>query len=93
MTTETRPKSGSRLRLYNVGMGILHAAQALAVLALANEFTLPVVGTFMDGPPGVAQPEITTLANVSIAWGVAIFLFMSSAAHFIIAAPGVYGWY
>lgn len=94
MTTTNLPRSkGTRLRVYNVGMGLLHAVQAFVVLALANDFTLPVVGTFMDGPPGIAQPEITTLANVSIAWGVAVFLFLSAAAHFIIAAPGVYGWY
>jgi len=74
-------------------MGFLHAIQAFLVLALANDFTLPVVGTFMTGPPGLAEPEISTLADVSIAWGVAIFLFMSAAAHLIISAPGVYGWY
>lgn len=92
-TMKTRSAPSNRLRIYNVGMGVLHALQGFLVLALANDFTLPVVGTFMDGPPGIAEPEITTLANVSIAWGVAVFLFMSAAAHFIIAAPGVYGWY
>jgi hypothetical protein len=94
MTSNTNSeRSGGRLRAYNVGMGFLHAIQAFLVLALANDFTLPVVGTFMTGPPGLAEPEITTLADVSIAWGVAIFLFMSAAAHLIISAPGVYGWY
>lgn len=88
--TET---GSSRLRIYNVGMGLLHAIQAAIVLALANDFALPVTGTFMSGPPGAAAPEITTLGNISIAWGVAVFLFLSAAAHFLIAAPGVYGWY
>ncbi len=86
------PRSG-RLRSYNVGMGLLHAVQAFAVLALANDFTLPIVATFMAGPPGLTEPSVTTLADLSIAWGVAVFLFLSAAAHFIIAAPGVYPWY
>lgn len=92
-TESTVGAKTSRLRYYNVGMGFLHALQGVAVLALATEFTLPVVGTFMTGPPGAAPPEITPLFDVSVAWGVAIFLFMSAVAHFTIAAPGVYGWY
>lgn len=90
---EPQSQSGRRLRIYNIGMGVLHAAQALVVLALANDFTLPVIGTFMSGPPGLAGPEIVPIGELSIAWGVAVFLFLSAAAHLIIAAPGVYGWY
>ena len=89
----TSEKRNSRLRAYNVLMGLLHAAQGFAVLALANDFTLPVIGTFMEGPPGVAEPRVTPIADISIAWGVAVFLFLSAAAHLIISAPGVYGWY
>jgi hypothetical protein len=82
-----------RLRPYNVVMGVLHALQGAVVLALSNGFTLPVVGTFMTGPPGVAPPEVHQMFDVSLAWGVAIFLFLSAAAHFLIAAPGIYQWY
>ena len=82
----------SRLRLYNLGMGVLHAIQAVAVLALGNEFTLPVIGTFMTGPPGV-EPVIEPLFEVSVAWGVAVFLLISAAAHFVISMPGVFRWY
>jgi hypothetical protein len=74
-------------------MGVLHAVQAVAVLALANDFALPVIGTFMTGPPGAADPVIEPLFEVSLAWGVAVFLFMSSAAHFVISMPGVFPWY
>lgn len=63
------------------------------MLALANQFSLPVVATFMDGPPGAAPPSIERLFDVEIGWGVAIFLFMSAAAHFLIASPGIYEWY
>lgn len=92
-STEIEPKTRSRLRLYNAGMGVLHAVQGFAVLALANDFTLPVIATFMTGPPGAAAPEIEPLFDLSIAWGVAVFLFLSAIAHFAIVTPGIYSWY
>jgi hypothetical protein len=73
-------------------MGLVHAIQGVAILTLANEFALPVIGTFLTGPPGV-EPAIEPLFEVSVAWGVATFLFMSAAAHFIISMPGVFPWY
>lgn len=82
-----------RLRAYNVVMGILHALQGIVILAIANDFSLPVTATFMSGPPGAEPPAIEPLFEVSIAWGVAVFLFMSAAAHFLIASPGIYPWY
>ena len=96
MTTTSVPPAAtgnSRLRTYNVVMGALHAIQGILVLVLANDFTLPVIATFMDGPPGAAPPSVEPLFELSIAWGVAIFLFMSAIAHFAIASPGVYPWY
>jgi hypothetical protein len=91
MSSISAPRS--RLRLYNIAMGFLHAAQGVIILILATDFTLPVVGTFMTGPPGAAPPEITPLFEVSLAWGVAIFLFVSAAAHLLISSPGIYPWY
>ena len=74
-------------------MGLLHAIQGVAVLALANGFTLPVFATYLNNAPGIAPPELTPLFDLSIAWGVATFLFLSAAAHFLIAAPGIYNRY
>lgn len=86
--------SDQKLRRFNVIMGAVHAVQGVAVLALANGVTLPVTATFLTNAPGVEDSaELTTLFDLSVAWGVAIFLFMSAAAHWIISAPGVYGWY
>jgi len=82
-----------RLRAYNVGMGLLHLAQAIVILALTNAFSLPVTANFLEGPPGVTEPTFSTLFDVRIGWAVAAFLFMSAAAHFIVASPGVFGWY
>ena len=82
-----------RLRLMNITAGAIHAGQGLAVLALANEFSLPVTGAFMDGPPGTQPPPPVVLFEFPFAWGVAGFLFLSAFAHWAVAAPGVYPWY
>lgn len=92
-TATAAPTGLTRLRTYNLLMGLLHLAQGTIVLALANDFSLPVIATFMEGPPGSAPPSVDPLFDVSIAWGVAIFLFMSAVAHFAIASPGIYQWY
>ncbi len=89
---QTQPRT-SRLRWYNLLMGLLHAAQGFAVLALANDFTLPVIATYMDGPPGAGTPSVEPVFDLRIAWGVAAFLFLSAIAHIVIASPGVYTWY
>ncbi len=90
MTDSTRFR---RLRIANLLMGALHAAQAVAVLILATSFTLPVTGTFLEGPPGTPPGPPETLFDLSVAWGVAIFLFLSAAFHWLIVLPGVFGRY
>lgn len=82
-----------RLRVYNAAMGLLHAVQGVAILLLSNDFSLPVTGTFMDGPPGSGLVRMTTLFDLRFGWAIAAFLFLSAAAHWIVAAPGVFGWY
>lgn len=85
------PPGPGRLRLYNVAMGMLHALQAVAVLALSNDFALPVTGAFIQGPPG-SVAETSELFSLAIGPAVAAFLFMSAAAHLVIAGPA-WAWY
>ncbi len=76
-----------RLRLYNAGMGLLHAAQGAAVLFLSNDFALPVTAAFMEGPPGT--PATTEeLFTLPLGPAVAAFLLLSAIAHFVVAGPG-----
>lgn len=82
-----------RLRLYNAAMGLLHAAQGAIILALSNDFTLPVTATFMEGPPGEAPPELDSLFDLRIGPAVALFVAISAVAHFTLIMPGVFGWY
>ena len=89
METEARYR---RLRWYNAIMGLVHAAQGVAILALSNDFALPVTATFMEGPPGT-PPALVELFAVAIGPAVAAFVFLSAAAHGILVLPGVIGWY
>lgn len=93
MTDTMSTVRAGRLRVYNLGMGGLHAAQGIAVLLLSNDFTLPVTASYLEGPPGTPAAEPTTLFDLSVAWGVALFLFLSAAFHWVIAAPGFYDRY
>jgi hypothetical protein len=86
-------RSFNRLRAFNLVAGVLHAIQATAILLLSNDFALPVTGTFMEGPPGQAPLELSEWFDIRIGPAVAAFLYLSALAHFIIASPGVFGWY
>ncbi len=81
------------LRRWNVGLGFLHAIQGVAILALATAFALPVTASFLQGPPGTPAGAPTTLFEVPVAWGVALFLFLSAGFHWLVSAPGVFGRY
>lgn len=80
------------MRRYNFLVGLFHAVQGVAVLALGNGFTLPVTATFLQGPPGqLGEPSV--LFDLSVAWGVAVFLFLSAFFHWIIISPMFYDRY
>jgi len=89
-TVELPASRTASLRRWNIGLGFVHAVQAVAILALATAFALPVTATFMAGPPGTAAGAPTTLFDISVAWGVALFLLLSAAFHWLVAAPGVF---
>ena len=77
----------ARLRLTNAAMGLLHAIQAVAVLALSNDFSTPVTATYLAGPPGSPSEEATLLFDLGFAEGVALFLALSALFHWLIIAP------
>lgn len=82
-----------RLRIYNAAMAVLHAAQGAVILALSNDFALPVTATFMEGPPGSATGELDELFTLPIGPAVAAFVFISALAHTTLVLPGAYEWY
>ena len=81
-----------RLRIWNIAVGLILAAQAIMMAILTNSFSLPVTATFMTGPPGTTA-ELHHLFNIATGWGVFAFLAISAGALLIIASPPVFPWY
>jgi hypothetical protein len=81
-----------RLRIWNIVVGLILAAQAILMAVLTNDFSLPVTATFMTGPPGSAA-ELYHLFDIATGWGVFTFLAISAAALLIISSPPVFSWY
>jgi hypothetical protein len=81
-----------QLRIWNIVVGLILAVQAAAIAVLTNDFSLPVIGTFMEGPPGTA-PGMQELFSIPTGWGVFAFLAISAGALLIIASPPVFPWY
>ena len=85
--------TSSTLRRYNLIAGVFHLAQMLVVLALANDFSLPIVARYMSGPPGTTFAEAVTLFDTPVGLAVAIFLGLSAFFHFLVASPQYFGRY
>lgn len=83
------------LRAYNFVMGILHFIQGVLVLVLSTDFSLPVITNYLkfDAATQSLQPSPETLTDVQIGPMVALFLFLSAIAHFVLTLPRVYEWY
>lgn len=69
------------LKKWNLGLALLHAVQAVAVFALATDFSIPLSAAFPDGPPGSALPEADEVVTVSIGLAVAVFLLLAAIDH------------
>ena len=80
------------LRRFNLVVGLIHLAQAGAMLALSNDFALPVTRSFLNGPPGTA-PQRAEWFTVRLGPAVALFLLLAAIDHLLMAAPGVNRWY
>ncbi|MFH0815809.1 MAG: heliorhodopsin HeR [Methanobacteriota archaeon] len=81
-----------KLKSFNLVMGIFHLVQGLAMLALSNDFTLPVTRGFLEAAPGTGAggmpalvPASEVLFDLRIGPLVACFLFISATAHLLIA--------
>ena len=85
-TTTDDSRYGS-LRRYNLVAAALHAVQAVLVVALANDFTLPVTGTYLEGPPGTTPSETVTILDTPVGLAVAGFFALSALFHLVVASP------
>lgn len=71
----------SSLRRWNLGLTILHGAQAVAVLVLASDFAITVTSSFPQGPPGSEPPAPEALFDVPIGAAIAVFLLLAALDH------------
>lgn len=78
------------LRRLNIVATVLHLVQGIAVLVLANDFALPVTSFFWNDVPNnrLDIARLDRLFDVSVAWLAAVFLFLSSMFHAIVASVG-----
>jgi hypothetical protein len=81
------------LRRFNLIAGIVHLLQMIAVLALSNDFSLPVNATYMAGPPGTIYSDPVVVFDTPIGLSVALFLGLSALAHFIVVSPKFFNRY
>ncbi|MDP2299622.1 MAG: heliorhodopsin HeR [Coriobacteriia bacterium] len=89
---ETEPRF-KRLRLYNVVMGLIHLAQGAAIVALSEPYAVPVTASWMNTRPGPGVFSLPQLYfDYELGYAVALFLFFSAAAHFVIAGPAFKGY-
>ena len=86
------PERLAGLRRWNLGLAVLHAAQAVVVLVLAGSFAITVTSSFPAGPPGAPAVVPARLFDVRIGWAVAAFLALAAADHLLTATwfRGVY---
>lgn len=80
-------KLSSLLRLNWIAAS-LHLLQGLAIVALSRDFSLPISASYLKFNPLTQSLEPATyqLFNISLPWLVAIFFFLSAAAHLAIVS-------
>ncbi len=73
------------LRRWSLGLTVLHAIQALAVLVVASDFAIDLSTAYPDGPPGSRVPEPSVAFSVPIGVAVAAFLALAALDHALTA--------
>ena len=83
-----------KLRIFNLVMGFLHVIQGCLMLILSNDFTLPLTYTTPEynSITQTIAPVVVSFIDIRIGPLVALFLFMSAIAHFLISTI-LYKWY
>ncbi len=89
----TSDKQFSSLRRWNIGVGLVHLAQAIAILLLSNGFSIPVQAKVQNGPPGTALTIDKVFFDLRFSTAISLFLLLAAADHLLTAAPGIAGWY
>ena len=73
------------LRRWNLGLAVLHAAQAILILVMASDFAITLTTTYPQGPPGTRLTTPEGLFDVPIGPAIAVFLLLAAVDHFATA--------
>ncbi len=84
-STVIAPERLAGLRRWNLGLTVLHLAQAAVVAALAGDFAISVTSSFPVGPPGSAGPAPAPAFDVRIGPAVVAFLVLAAVDHLLSA--------
>jgi hypothetical protein len=92
--TNLGDKCFRRLRLFNAVMGVFHLIQGSLMLLLSNDFTLPLTYStpVFNEISQTISPVSETFFDLRIGPMIALFLFMSAIAHFLLVSV-LYKWY
>ena len=84
-----------KLKIFNIAMGFFHFIQSILIFVLSTDFSLPVNTMYLkfDVNSLSLQPFLESIGEIRIGYVVALFLLLSSIAHFTISLPKVYEWY
>jgi len=75
-----------QLRKWNLSAGVLHLVSLIAVIALSNDFSLPITATYMTGPPGTSFTNPILLWSNNVSYTIALFFGLSAFFHFLVAS-------
>jgi hypothetical protein len=85
MTTSISSERLSNLRKWNIGLTVLHIAQAIAIALMAGSFAITITSTFPEGPPGTRIDTPGSLFDLPIGPAVALFLALAALDHLVTA--------
>ena len=87
MSTALSTERLANLQKWNIGLTVLHIAQAVGIAALAGGFAITITSTFPVGPPGTRLETPGSLFDLPIGPAVAVFLALAAIDHFLTATP------
>ena len=86
------PQESQKLQRLNLGIGLVHLAQAVTMWTLSNDLAIPITADFLDNDPvavlqGGGQVEPTTVFELPVGPTVAVFLLLAAIDHLLSAGP------
>jgi hypothetical protein len=93
--TTDEPGSFTRLKRRNLIAGVVCLGQAILMLVLSSDLSLPVTVSYLGNDPIQVQQGVAaeTLFDVPIGPLVALFLLLAAVDHLVVASPWVRPWY